>query len=312
MGWVIAILLALILVAMVSSNKAAADGVAKTIHMAVFAGGLFIAWMAFIGCCVWYYAEYPKAEWERITGMAISVLLPPFLIFLNWKKMWIVFTTDKKKAFINSGVFLLFLAGGWLIAFFYQELKHINENIGWTILITTIVFCVAVLSFRTASDKKPWREIWFGPPELDIPWQVLQREREAADEIENAEWKKLEPTWDELSDEQKEVHQAGKYARRVALDERLLALEAKLDEEYRIRGKQEAQLSVAKVLVWALVFSAFGLIGIAWDYGTAYAMQLPFVKGREWLAWGVVAGTIFLAGCTLIALADEVWKYVKK
>ena len=66
MTWVIAILLGLILVAMISSNQAAAAGVGKVVHFALLGVAMFIAWTVLIGHSEWYYEAYPKGEWGRI------------------------------------------------------------------------------------------------------------------------------------------------------------------------------------------------------------------------------------------------------
>lgn len=60
---VIAILLALILVAMVSTNKDAAQGVGRVIRIGIFLFFIGLAWVILIGYSVFYYFSYTEQGW---------------------------------------------------------------------------------------------------------------------------------------------------------------------------------------------------------------------------------------------------------
>ena len=62
MTWVIAILLGLILVAMVSSNQAAAAGVWKVVKFVLLSFVALLGWGVLIGYSVWFYETYPSGE----------------------------------------------------------------------------------------------------------------------------------------------------------------------------------------------------------------------------------------------------------
>jgi hypothetical protein len=52
--------------------------------------------------------------------------------------------------------------------------------------------------------------------------------------------------------------------------------------------------------------AAFGLIGIAWDVGFTYAMELKFAKVQAWLAGGFV----IFAGFALGGLIVSIWESI--
>lgn len=307
----IAILLALILVAMVSSNKHAAEGVKKAIELAFFIGGLSILWVVVVAMCVWYYAEYPRAEWERMLGIGLAIVGPPLLAFLNWKSMWIAFSTDKKKAAKWTGMFVGGVAIGSCLGFFYQEMKRINDNLGWTILIVSFLFCVVVLMWRSITGAAPWRDVWFGKPPLDTPWEVVRVKRLAADKEEDDFWAAAQNNWEDLTVEQQETYRLEAATRQSSNQQRLTALEHQLELEYAQRAKDEDKWSVRKTLLWVVIFCIFGLARVLWDFGVEWMLETKQIKGRVWMAWLAVGGLMVLAGSLLVNFAEAAYKYVK-
>lgn len=84
MTWVIAILLGLILVAMISSNQAAADGVWTVLKYVGWGVTSLLGWVVLIGYSVWFYETSPSSgEWTRIIGVAFAVIIPPILLWLS-------------------------------------------------------------------------------------------------------------------------------------------------------------------------------------------------------------------------------------
>lgn len=316
MTWVIAILLGLILVALISSNQAAAAGVGKVVHFVLLSAAMFIAWMVLIGYSVWYYETYPKGDWERIIGIACFAIIPPFLVWLYRKNMWSVYRDNKKAAF-------KFAAGlvGYLVVFLaampvYQEMRANNEHIGWTILLVTFGLTGSVLLFRSFNGTTGWKEVWNGPPSLPEPWEVVSDERDVAWASEVALWEAFQVTRDDMTYEQANAltnaFESESEARKAATEQRIEALRKKLEAEKVERAKQVGRLSVAGVFWWSVILSTFGLIGIAWDYGFDYAMGLEFVKGRAWMAGAVVIGGGFLLVGAIASFAEEIGKYGTK
>ena len=88
MTWVIAILLGLILVALVSSNQAAAAGVWTVVRFVLWGIALLTGWGVLIGYSVWFYATYPPSvEWTQIIGVACAVIIPPILLWFSRKEI---------------------------------------------------------------------------------------------------------------------------------------------------------------------------------------------------------------------------------
>lgn len=306
----IAILLALILVAMVSSNKAAADGVWKIVRYALMGGVLFTAWMTLVLYSVWFYAEYPKSDWERIAGIAAVALLPPFLLFINWKTVVKSFQTDRRAAIKYTTIFVAYLVGLMIFMPVYQEMKKGMPYLGWAILLFSMFFTGVVLTWRSMTWPKE-QYVWFNEPDRDDPWLVVQNERDAATDAEEALWDKFQEAEDNTA-KQREAFANESAARRAATTQRLQELSEKLEAEKADRNKRNNSLNLRSIFWLSFTFACFGLIGVAWDYAFDYAMTVPVIKGREWMATGAVIFCGIAALGLLLAAAEEVSSWRKK
>ena len=126
-----------------------------------------------------------------------------------------------------------------------------------------------------------------------------------AEEDERAVWDNVSEHWEEMSEEAQESHSEEGRRRREATELRLNELSNKLETEKSERLKN-GNWSVMGVFWMFAIFAAFGLIGIAWDAGFAYAMELKFVKGQAWLA-GVV---VIFAGFVITGLIGSIWESI--
>lgn len=306
MTWVIAILLGLILVAMVSSNQAAAAGVWTVVRFVLWGIAALAGWCVLVGYAVWFYEAYPPGgEWTRIIGVANAVIIPPLLLWLNRNQIAAAYKKDRWAA-LKSGAFwvacvLVLLVSGVVV----REVQVAYEYGGWAMILIPLVLMGAILVWRTCVSSLSWREIWFGTPEVPEPWLVVENEQYAFDLTEQAAVEKMHEMWDEMTLEQREAASQEHQARVAATSARLDALRKKLEAEKQARNKH-AGWSVMGSFYLFLFLAAFGLIGILWDYAFSFAMELKFVKGQTWLAGAVV----IFAAMVIAGLFISLWESI--
>ena len=225
MTWVIAILLGLILVAMVSSNQAAAAGVWTVVRYVVCGVTSLLGWGMLIGYSVWFYETYPSSgEWTRIIGVAFAVIVPPILLWLSRKEIAAAYKKNKWAAFKSGAILvayvLLWMVGGAVV----QEVKAAYQYGGWAMVLIPLAFTGAILVWRSCVSAIGWREIWFGPPELPDPWFVVMQEQDAAETADAEAWNDIETTWESLTEAQKASFTQERQLQRSATEERLTML----------------------------------------------------------------------------------------
>ena len=300
----IAILLALILVAMVSSNKAAAEGVWKAVRWVVIGTALLIAWCCIVGYMVWFYETYPSETWGKVTAIVLSILVPPTLFYINWNTITRSFEKDKRAALKWTAGFAGYLAVIMFLMAFFQEIRQSLPYFGWGILIFLMIFTGFVLTVRSVTWPKG-THVWFNEPDKEEPWVVVEREDEAFREGERALWDELYDA--EHTQAQRDTFDREREIRWAAFELRKLELRAKLDAEKAAKQAADRKWNLRTVFWTAFVFSCFGLIGLIWDYGYAYAMTVPVIKGREWVAaCAVVAAMLAIAG-VLWSLGEDIY-----
>ena len=306
MTWVIAILLGLILVAMVSSNQAAAAGVWTVVRFVLWGIALLAGWGVLIGYSVWFYATYPPSdEWTQIIGVACTVIIPPILLWLSRKEIAGAYKKNKWASVRYGALLIAYIFLLMLLMVAGREMKAAYEYGGWAMILVPLTFTGAILLWRSLTGSKGWREVWVGPPNKPEPWFVVTQERDASVASDDAIWEKIEGTWDDLTEMQQSEVKAERHARMAAMDERLNALSKTLEAEKAARAKA-GNWTVMGFFWLYLIFAAFGLIGIAWDFGFAYAMELKFVKGQAWLA-GVV---VVFAALVIAGLFISLWESI--
>lgn len=303
---VIAVLLALILVAMVSSNQSAASGVWAVIRFAIWGVASLFAWGLLIGYVVWFYSAYPPdGEWKLYLGLTCVVILPPLLLWFARQDIARAYRNNKWAAIKHGAVLVGYILAIMLIGVISAEIRSSFNYGGWLMILFTLAFTGVILLSRSIGGKYGWSEVWFGPPKLAEPWRVLQQQRDDSDAMEEALWEKVDESWHELTPEEQDEYREQRGARIAEREERLSALSEKLEAEYAARAKDE-KWTVRGFFWLALIFAGFGLLGVLWDLCFAYAMNLKFVKGQAWLAGATVVG-FFLAIAGLLISAWETY-----
>ena len=300
----IAILLALILVAMVSSNKAAADGVWKVVRWIGMGTLLLIAWGCIVGYMVWFYETYPSETWGKVTAIGLSVFVPPALLYINWNTIARSFEKDKRAALKWTAGFVGYLAVIMFLMALLQDAKQSLPYIGWGILIFLMFFTGIVLTVRSVTWPKGMH-VWFNEPDKEEPWEVLEREEGAFRDGERVMWDELHDT--EYAQEQKDTFDREREIRWAAFEQRKIELRATLDAEKAAKQAADRKWNLRTVFWTAFAFSCFGLIGLIWDYGYAYAMTVPMVKGREWVAACAVIAAMLAGGGLLWSVAEDIY-----
>jgi len=306
MTWVIAILLGLILVAMVSSNQAAAAGVWTVVRFVLWGIATLAGWGVLVSYSVWFYTTYPpSSEWTQIIGVAFAVIIPPAFLWLNRNQIAAAYKKDRWAA-LKSGAFwvayvLVLMVSGVVV----RKVQAAYEYGGWAMVLIPLVLMGVILVWRSCFSSLPRREIWFGPPEVPEPWLVVGNEQDTFDLAEQAAVEKMHEMWNEMTVEQREAASQEHQARVVATDARLDALRKKLEAEKQARNKH-AGWSLMGLFWQFLILSALGLIGILWDYAFSYAMELKFVKGQAWLAGAVVVFAVMAIAGLFISLWESI------
>ena len=306
MTWVIAILLGLILVAMVSSNQAAAAGVWTVVRFVLWGIALLAGWGVLVGYSVWFYATYPPSvEWTQIIGVACAVIIPPILLWFSRKKIAGAYKKNKWAAVRYGALLIAYIFVSMLVGVAVREVQAAYEYGGWAMILIPLVLMAAILVWRSCVSSLSWREIWFGTPEVPEPWLVVGNEQDAFDLAEQAAVEKMHEMWDEMTLEQRDAASQEHQARVAATSARLNALRKKLEAEKQARNKYVSWSVIGNFYLF-LVLAAFGLIGILWDYAFSFAIELKFVKGQAWLAGTVVV----FAALAIVGLFISLWESI--
>lgn len=309
MTLLIAILLGLILIALVSSNREAAAGVGKALHFALLGIVLIIGWVIFVSFSVWFFIAHPAGDIEQFVGIGLAAIVPPGLLWLNRKAAWKSYRNERKTALKNAAKLSAYILL-WMVAMsVWAEAKTNFEYLNWTALFATIAITVGVLSYRSLTSSGPWTEAWVGGPAPVDPWEALSEERARIDADEEKQWdrrSRVDMSQGEavrLNDELKQRTQA----QNQELDAKYEVLKSAFDEHHQ----RKSRLSVATVFWAAIIFAVIGLVPITWNIGFEFAMNIEAVKGRAWLAGTlVVVAGLALVGilCTLFESGGDIKK----
>lgn len=307
----IAVLLAFILIAMVSSNKDAAAGVWRVLQTVLWGALFLFCWLMFVVYWVWLEEAYPTThgEWWTTIGLVVAVAWPPIAIWLTRKDIYAAYKKDKRQT-IKRGLIL----GGQIIfvmvAIVLGREFHTNyPGWGWSFVLVPLVLLAMILVFRSLSEPSAWREIWFGPQELPEVWMVIESERERLNselQGDRDRFEKNDMTTEEL-EEWRTSYDAKVKEHREYLDE----LEVRLISERQARAIESQKISVRGLFWFFLIFAAFGLVGIMWDVGFEYAITLPFVGGEVWAAGTIVVLGFIFVGAILFGIGEAVYEQIK-
>lgn len=311
MELLIAILLGLILVAMVSSNREAAMGVWKVIRFALFGCALLFGWGLFVAFQAWYVATYETNESNNVMGWIFVAFCPPLFAWASYLEIAPLYRQSKMLAFKWIGIGIGFWVLMALLAVVGRELRNAYEYAGWVMVLVPWLLALLILIKRSLFSENV-REVWFGPTELPDPWQVVFTERSEAEAAAREAWEESEKTYSDLTNEQQDQLHKDAHEQRAATEKRLDELLARLEIEKMQRQKNQKYFSVL-FCFWAFSFLVFcKLIGIAWDFGFDYAMGLKFVHGRAWVAGTLVVGSLLALFGLVIGVLDDLSKKPNK
>jgi hypothetical protein len=290
---VIAILLLLILVALVSGNKDAANSVGKTIRIGLFVSLIGLTWLILIGYSIFFYFSYSEMGWSDVIGLAIPVLLPAFYLWANKDSVKALFQKDNKTVFKTLSYFLLGAIAWVGFGIWFQEQKKIDPNIGWVLLGVGLIITGGILVIRATENG--WKKAFTFPSSLaeEIERKYVQLRLELLDRRNELEagWKGGKAELDDL------FNDFSKRFRELDKEE-----EAELHKAFAGKKKEDW---VLLAFYWLLAFVVFGLLGQLWDLVYDWVFTLSFVKGRSWVANGAMILALFGVVGLVFGLIDE-------
>jgi len=292
---VIAILLALILVALMSGNKDAANNVRKTIRIGLFLFLIGLSWVVLIGYSIFYFFSYTDQGWYSALGIAVPVVLPPLYAWAGKNEIKELFKKDNKSIFKMLFYILLGVIGWVTVNILYQEQKKEDPNLGWTLLIFGVIITGCVILNRCLD--KGWKtSLTF----KRSPWDQVVHDYDVLQAEENKRWAKFDESWsgdkDDYEYKQLMEEHFDKYD---ALDREC---EAALEKVRGVKKKEDWWLCAFYIFI---TFIGFGLLGYVWDYVFAWVMTLNYVKGREWVAYLTMIGVPLLVFGGVIGILDD-------
>ena len=301
MAIVIAILLALILVAMMNSNKAAHDGVFNFVRISFIAGLIILTWLICVAYFIFFYSAYTTHEWYDLIGIIFVGVVPPLIMWFAREDLILFFKQeDQKKVF---KVLLLCLLAAIFIALVgavYQEYKKTNPYIGQQILWSCFAINGFILYRRSLKLPRGWRDL-IDPPTTDTDnayAEFCERNNQ-----EFARFEQIEASFDSidgaeeirLKNENSEIFKKSQ----EILDKRLAEIASKRNiDDYLIQA-----------FIYICVFIGIGWAIDLWWFAYDYALTLDFVGGSPMWAGGFV---IVLALGAIAVVNDLVERFKKK
>jgi hypothetical protein len=300
MSYVITLLLVLILVALVSSDKAAANGVRRVLKMAALV--TIAVSMSAVSACYWLYLEvaYPSdsSEWRQLLNLVVAALIPQ-VIWLYRKDISSEYQRDKRSTFKLGAFGLLFMlcimAGGAVA----RHVQAVVPYAGWLLILVPMVVFGLILMVRTVQTPEDWRLVWLGHT---ASWEALRNERDAIEDADRQDIENLASLG--MTKEQEEQWWLQRNLKIAAARDRLNVKE----DEINLKASN-IKPGVVRDFFWILAFlAAIGVAKELWNEGFQFAMGLSFVKGREWMA-----GTVSAFGLMVIAgLLGQIWEWAVK
>ncbi len=299
MAIVIAILLALILVALVSSNKNSASAVFKVLRISLVSMLVGLIWMVWAGYLAWYFLNSEEQNWYELISIIIGILLPPVILWINRNGVKEFFKSSNLRIFTTLS---LMLFGVILFAIFgviVQDIKKDNPNVLLYANIAGILVTGFYLSTLTSTKGLSFKQAFGFPKE---PYELA--------EIEFDDW------YDKHIKERDLLLQSDEY-RRLSDEEKDEVFD-KFEKEYdaaiqkkfvrteEIKKNPKRNEYVAMTFWFLVVFLSFQLIGLSYDFAHEYVMTLDFIKGRSWLANVIVIASPLLIIGLILGISDDV------
>lgn len=225
MSWVIATLLALILVALMASDKSAAVAVRRVIRVAfVGAVGLGVT-LAIALFFVWFHFGFANEDWWQ-TAPALLVFLT-FALFA-WtarKEIAAEYRKDRRRALMGVAKLLAYVGLLLVAGYMLKLILEAFQLSGWWLVVAALAGSGLLLLIRTAASPMRWRQVWFGPADVPEPWQVVESARWQAEQEERAIYDKEAETWDDLTSAEQDALWARRNERASAIESHLAAVQ---------------------------------------------------------------------------------------
>lgn len=262
MTWIIIILLALILVALMNSNQNSAQAVKKVIKFAAIGALVMAVWLVLLGVMIWANSLNNPGTWSYAVIVAFVVLIPPAVVWLNFKEIREAFETDSKaatKRTLKIGGYVALMLG---VMVTFQLLK----KEGLDVFASMAVFTVTGITLISRSIARPEfkREIWFG---LDEPKNIhlaMSDARRKASAKEDAARKAEAEIWNDMSEAEREAVRAARAERAKESEIQLQLTEASLQAQHESWNKQRL-LSVHYVFWLSSIALGLSILGKVWE-----------------------------------------------
>ncbi|PUE08064.1 hypothetical protein [Limnohabitans sp. T6-20] len=303
MTWIIAILLALILVALMQSNQGAALAVNKVIKYALLFAFIFLIWSLFLGVLLWSNSLNNDSTWSLVISAALGVIVPPAIVWTNYRKIRASFEADRKAATKKTLKVLGYIAFGLAVMVTFQYLK--KEEFDVIVLLAILVLSGSVLVSRSLAKPQSVREIWLGLKQPEDVWQAMDDARAEARAKEDAIWDVESENWESKSEAERDALRAA-YAERAKENEaKIQQLESSYEEQYIAWSKQS--LWTFRNLFWIVSFTLLmHVAGTVWDTAYEFVVAMPVIAGRGWLATTMIVLGVIVIVWVVAGVIDAV------
>lgn len=311
MYWVIAILLALILVALMASDKAASVAVKKVIRIALVGVALLACALLLLALLTWFHVSWAGEDWWQTAPVVVLVLLFLVSAWTQRKSLAAKFAADKWGSLAIVGKVLGACALTLLIGYALKATLEAYELSGWWLIACGLAVSGVGLLTLTARNPEKWRDVWFGPAPLPSPWSVALNARMQAEVEEQAIIDREYESWHDLTPAEQGAIEDRRTARFDAVQARLAAIEEQAEAAVAQQLTQAKSWTFREFFWFFVVLGALGLIRLYWQYGFDWAMTWKVVNGREWVAGAfLIVGGVAILG-VIASIFEEVEKFLQ-
>jgi hypothetical protein len=262
MTWIIIILLALILVALMNSNQNSAQAVKKVIKFVAIGALVMAVWLLLLGVMIWANSLNNPGTWSYAAIVALVVLIPPAVVWLNLKEIREAFETDSKAATKRT----LKIGGYVALMLSVMVTFQLLKKEGLDVFASMAVFTVTgmILISRSLARPEFKREIWFGldePKNIQLAMSDARRKTYAK---EDATRKDEAEIWGNMTESERESVRAVRAVRAKESEIQLQVTEASLKAQHESWNKQSLW-SVHYVFWLASTVLGLSILGKVWE-----------------------------------------------
>lgn len=269
MTWIIIVLLALILVALMNSNQSSSQAVTKVIKFSAIGALIFALWVGLVGLMVWINTLNNDSTWSFISALVIGVVYPPIVVFYNLKEVRSLRETDPKAA--KQFVISLVRMNAFFIAFLtvLEVLK--KERLEDVVYGLILAFSSVILILWSMLDPQNLRQIWLGPKEPENIDVALYAARRRAEEHESDLLDEEREGFGSKTDSEKDALEEARDQRGYETKANLELLEASLKAQHEAWGKR-GSFSVRLIFWVALILFGAKLLHGSWHIAYDYVL----------------------------------------